>query len=79
MQCADITHSQHDTEEIRRQLQNRILEFESQAIKNENIMNKIIHEMESSLTQVERNQYEVLSKNSKDEAVKAGRYNHMTT
>lgn len=55
-------------------LNRRLLESESRIIKNENMMHKIIHIMETNLQKLEEEQYDYISKTSEEEAVKIGLY-----
>lgn len=72
--CADLTHSPDQTEELIAVLSRRLLESESQVMKNENLLNKIIHSMEANLLKLEQTQYETIAKQSHDEAIKIALY-----
>lgn len=65
-----LAHSKEEVESFIDALSKRLLNSESQALKNEILVNKVISAMQLHLHKLEEKKYNEISQQSKDEAVR---------
>eukprot|EP01038_Epipyxis_sp_PR26KG_P007777 gene7777-10565_t len=63
-------HSPEEIEEFIEAINKRLLQSESQILKNELLMNNILNSVQKTLLKLEKEEYERISKESNDEAIK---------